>query len=273
MFVYFIVRISIETKRMYLVATSYYRGAAGVSADITIPVFDGVGTVTLANADEKPALHDITLAVLRKSAGYTDESMPANLLTHPWTRFQSAISGARHARGEGLSTTHELPPSHLDLTGTYGDDDYGTLMPCDASSQSDECQPVLDDFRLADEPSTGDLNILFGSWPYAWTSHVRFNPTNTTGRYIIDCGTLYSSGYGRNATPFVHWIARVTADFLVEDGIVRGFGFSGIGEREEENLMCNSASVCDLSVLGCVEFVRSTNHSKVEITKAVETLP
>jgi len=48
---------------------------------------------TLANADEKrPALHDITLAVLRKLAGYTDESLPPNLPPRPWTRFQSATT-------------------------------------------------------------------------------------------------------------------------------------------------------------------------------------
>ncbi|KAH8991092.1 hypothetical protein EDB86DRAFT_1637507 [Lactarius hatsudake] len=41
-------------------------GAPGVSADITIAVLDGVG---VANADRKqPALHDITVAILRKSA-------------------------------------------------------------------------------------------------------------------------------------------------------------------------------------------------------------
>ena len=111
-----------------------------------------------------------------------------------------------------------------------------------------------------DESSTGDPNTLFGSWPYAWTSHIRFNPTITTGRYLVNCGTLYPSGYRRNTTPFAHWIGRVTADFVVEDGIVRGFGFSRIGNREgygstEENLTCGSASVCDSGVLGCVKFV------------------
>ena len=197
-----------------------------MSAVIAIPIFDGVGIITLANADAKqPALDDITLAVSRKLAGHTNESMFANL-------FQSATSGARRHREEGQSTTHELLPSQLDLTGTYDDDGYGTLTLCDASSQSDECQSVFDDFRLADEPSMGDPDRLFGSWPYATTSHVRFSPTNTTGRYLADFGTLYPSGYGRNTTPFAHWIFCVTADFLVEDGIVRGFGFSGIGERE-----------------------------------------
>ncbi|KAI9456694.1 beta-lactamase/transpeptidase-like protein [Lactarius psammicola] len=205
--------------------------APGVSADITIPVFDGVGVVTLTNADAKhPALHDITVAVLRKLAGYTNESMPANLSAHPWTRFQSAPFGARRVREEGLSTTHELP--RLDLTGTYDDVGYGTFTLCDASSRSDECRLVLDDFRLVDGPSTREPNRLFGSLPSIFTGHARFNPTNTSGRYLVDYGSLYPTGYGRNTTPFAHWMGRATADFVVEDGIVRGFGLSGIGERE-----------------------------------------
>ena len=202
-----------------------------MSADITIPVFDDVGVVTLANADLKqPALHDVTLVVLRKLAGFTDESMPANFSGYPWTRFQSATSGTQRPREEGLSATNDLPPSRLNLTGTYDDVGYGTLTLCDVSSRSDECRLVLDDYRLVDEPSTGDPNRLFCSWPSVWTSHARFNPTNTPGRYLVDFDTLYPTGYGRNTTPFAHWMGRVPADFVVEDGIVRGFGFSG--ERE-----------------------------------------
>jgi hypothetical protein len=201
-----------------------------VSADITIPVFDGVGVVTLANADRKhPALSNITLVVLKKLTGYTDESIPADLSARLWTQFPSATSGVNE---EGLSATNELPPSRLDLTGTYDNVGYGTFTLCDASSRSDECRLVLDDFRLVDEPSTGDPNRLFASWSCARTSHARFNPTNTTGRYLVDFGTLYPAGYGKNTTPFAYWMDHVPADFVVEDGIVRGVGFGGIDERE-----------------------------------------
>ncbi|KAH9063769.1 beta-lactamase/transpeptidase-like protein [Lactarius deliciosus] len=206
-------------------------GAPGVSADITIPVFDGVGVVSLANADEKqPALHDINLAVLRKLASNTNVSIPDDLSAQASTRFLSATWGPRRAREEGPSATHEVP--RLDLTGAYDDDGYGTFILCDASSLSDECRSVLDDFRLADEPSMGDLKGLFGSLPSTFTKgHARFNPTNTTGRYLVDFGSLYPTGYGRNTTPFAHWMGSATADFVVEDGIVKGFGLGEIGER------------------------------------------
>ncbi|KAH9048273.1 beta-lactamase/transpeptidase-like protein [Lactarius hengduanensis] len=207
-------------------------GAPGVSADIIIPIFDGVGVVSLANADEKQsALHDINLAVLRKLASNTNESISDDLSAHALTRFLSATSDSRRAREEGPSATHELP--RLDLTGTYDDDGYGTFTLCNASSLSDECRSVLDDFRLADEPSMGDLNGLFGSLPSIFTKgHARFNRTNTAGQYLVDFGSLYPTGYGRNTTPFAHWMGRSTANFVVEDGVVKGFGLGEIGERE-----------------------------------------
>ncbi|KAH9055951.1 beta-lactamase/transpeptidase-like protein [Lactarius vividus] len=207
-------------------------GAPGVSASIIIPVLDDVGIVALANADAKQsALRDVTVAVLRKLAlvGCADESMPVNLSAHASTRFRPVASSLRGAREEDPTTTHEAPL--LDLTGTYEDAGYGTFTLCDASSRSDECRSVLDDFRLVDESSADDPKTLFGSWPSVWTSHARFSPTNTTGRYIVTLALLYPTGYGRNTTPFADWTGLVPADFVVEDGVVRGFGFSGMGER------------------------------------------
>lgn len=208
-----------------------------MSTYIAIPVFDGVGIVTLANADAKQlALHEITLVILKKMAGYTDELMPANLSALPLTQFQFPASDARRSCEEGLSATNELPPRRLDLTGTYDGDGYGTLTLCDASSQSDECRLVLHDFSLADKPSIGDPNRLFGAWPCVWASHTLFIPVGTPWRYLAEFGTLYPTGYGRNTTPFVHWVGAVIADFIVDDGIVRGVGFSGMDGRIRNGL-------------------------------------
>ena len=80
-------------------------------------------------------------------------------------------------------------------------------------------------------------DALFASWPRVFTTHARFVPadedlTSTAGRgYLVDFGTLYPTGYGRNTTPFAHWIFKVIADFIVEDGQVKGFGLSGICEE------------------------------------------
>ncbi|KAH9063777.1 hypothetical protein EDB83DRAFT_806276 [Lactarius deliciosus] len=77
----------------------------------------------------------------------------------------------------------------------------------------------------------GDPHCSGGSWPSVLTSHARFNPTNTA-RYLVDFALLYLTGYGRNTTRSAEWTDRVTADFVVEDGIVKGFGLSGIGKME-----------------------------------------
>ncbi|KAH9038940.1 hypothetical protein EDB85DRAFT_358393 [Lactarius pseudohatsudake] len=152
-------------------------GAPEVSADITIPVLNGVGVVTVANADDKQlALHDIAVAVLRKvelasCTGESIDSMPANLSAHASTRILFRTTGSRHTHEGDPSTTHEL--ARLDLTGMYDDIGYGTPTLCNASSRSDECRSVLDDSRLADESSTDDPNTLFSSWPSVWTSHAR----------------------------------------------------------------------------------------------------
>jgi len=80
-------------------------------------------------------------------------------------------------------------------------------------------------------------DALFASWPSVFTTHARFVPTDegpisTAGRwYLVDFGTLCPTGYGRDTTPFAHWTSGVVADF-VEDGQVKGFGLSRIGERQ-----------------------------------------
>jgi hypothetical protein len=98
----------------------------------------------------------------------------------------------------------------------------------------------LHDFDLINEatqPSMTHEDALFASWSSVFTTHARFVPvdedlTSTAGRYFVDFGTLYPTGYGRKATPFAHWIFKVIAAFIVEDGQVKGFELSGIGERQ-----------------------------------------
>jgi hypothetical protein len=129
----------------------------------------------------------------------------------------------------------------VDLTGTYHDVGYGSIELCSSLSQSDACRHILHDFDLIDgasQPSMTHEDTLFASWPSVFTTHARFVPidedlTSTVGRrYLVDFGTLYPTGYGRDSTPFAHWIFKVIAAFIVEDGQVKGLGLSGIGERQ-----------------------------------------
>jgi hypothetical protein len=45
----------------------------------------------------------------------------------------------------------------------------------------------------------------FASWPSVFTSHARFVLVRLAGgRYLVDFGTLYLAGNGRNISPKAH---------------------------------------------------------------------
>ena len=253
-----------------------------MSAVVSALVSDGIGIVALANADGmQPALVEITFAIARKLLGLDelkpDSSRPQQ--QHPahsattTTTTSSIVSDAREDARAARGTTSSRPllRQSVDLAGTYHGVGYGPIELCSSSSQSDACRHVLHDFGLIDEatqstqPSMTHEDALFASWPSVFTTHARFVPidgvlTSTAGRrYLVDFGTLYPTGYGRDTTPFAHWIFKVIADFVVEDEQVEGFGLSGIGERQgygsvEENsdvwfTKCGSQGLVD-STLG-----------------------
>jgi hypothetical protein len=198
----------------------------------------------------QPALVEITFAIARKLLGL-DELRPdssSRPQQHPVHNAFTTSLRASDARedtqvpiGGQITSSRPLLRQSIDLAGTYHDVGYGSIELRSSSSQSDACWHVLHDFDLIDEatqPSMTHEDALFASWPSVFTTHARFVPvdedlTSTAGRrYFVDFGTLYPTGYGRNTTPFAHWIFKVIADFIVEDGQVKGFGLSGIGERQ-----------------------------------------
>ena len=224
-----------------------------MSAVISALVSDGIGILALANADGmQPALVEITFAIARKLLGL-DELQPdsSHPQRHPvhnaFTTTTTSSSRASDAREDaqatrGTTSSRPLPRQSVDLAGTYHGVGYGPIELCSSSSQSDACRHVLHDFGLIDEAIQPSIayyeDALFAFWPSVFTTHARFVPidevlTSTAGRrYLVDFGTLYPTGYGRDTTPFAHWIFEVIADFVVEDGQVKGFGLSGLGERQ-----------------------------------------
>jgi len=222
-----------------------------VSAVVSAVVSDGIGIVALANADGmQPALVEITFAIARKLLGLDelkpDSSRPRQHPAHNAftnTTSSSRVGDAREdARAtRGTTSSRPLLRQSVDLAGTYHGVGYGPIELCSSSSQSDACRHVLHDFGLIDEaPQQPSMTheALFASWLSVFTTHARFVPidedlTSTAGRrYLVNFGTLYPTGYGRDTTPFAHWIFEVIADFVVEDEQVKGFGLSGIGERQ-----------------------------------------
>jgi len=213
----------------------------------------------------QPALVEITFAIARRLLDLDELQQPdtsrpqppahnasesatttaTTATTSPSTVVSDA--GEDHTQDANRTTTSSrsrpLLRQSVDLVGTYHDVGYGPIELCSSSShsQSDACRHVLHDFDLLDEttqPSMTPEDALFASWPSVFTTHACFlpideDPTSTTGRrYLVYFGRLYPTGYGRNKTPFAQWIFRAIADFVVEDGQVKGFGLSGIGERQ-----------------------------------------
>jgi len=238
--------------------------APGVSAVFSLFLSDGIGVIALANADGmQQALVEITLAVARKLFRIRVEEHPSP--TVPWTfpfppgqpiltpitipipnatTNWDADTGEEEEEEEErrrervVATRRRSRAAPVDLSGTYYNEGHGTLELCSGSSTSDACQSVLHDFRrvVSETPSTDDPHALFVSWPSVFANHARFTPIKiAAGRYLLHVGTLYPVGYGRDVTPFAHWILRLVADFVVVDGEVKGFGFSYLGKKRGDD--------------------------------------
>jgi len=206
------------------------------------------------------ALVEITLAIARKLFQVSiDEQTPPTIPTFPFPPGQplyipiptpnannttnwDADLGMEEGEEEDddekervvVARRRKLRPAYVDLSGTYYNEGHGTLELCSGSSTTDACRRVLHDFRrvVNETPSTDDPHALFVSWPSVFTDHARFSPIKVvTGRYRLDVGTLYPVGYGKDVTPFAHWVLRLIADFVVVDGEVKGFGFSYLRKK------------------------------------------
>ncbi|KAG1877405.1 beta-lactamase/transpeptidase-like protein [Suillus subluteus] len=101
-----------------------------------------------------------------------------------------------------------------EFSGTYSNAGYGAITFCSPSGSSLYCQDVISNFTAVDAgKSTAPQSVqLFAAWPRIWSSHIR-------------------EGYGRDTTPFETseiGSSEATAEFVVEDGKVVGFGLVGL---------------------------------------------
>jgi len=63
------------------------------------------------------------------------------------------------------------------------------------------------------------------------STHIRFTYTNDS-QYSISAGSIYPQGYGKNSTPFSTLAPAATAEFVVENEKVVGFGLNIIGDDD-----------------------------------------
>ncbi|KAG2141556.1 beta-lactamase/transpeptidase-like protein [Suillus cothurnatus] len=71
---------------------------------------------------------------------------------------------------------------------------------------------------------------LLAAWPRIWASHIR-GVHQSGNTFNVQYTSLYPEGYGRDTTPFETaeiGTSEATAEFVVEDGKVVGFGLVGL---------------------------------------------
>lgn len=189
----------------------------------------------LINADTKAlSLEKIIAGVVEKAfgAGNSSSSPAADdpLTSSSILPRNSDVT----TRGDSAGT-----PPYPDVAGTYYSTGYGTVVLCSVHSTSPSCQSVLDDFRAVNKSISLNSTDLFASFVTVLSTHVQLAHTNAS-EYLISLGSIYPDGYGKNSTPFSTLIPATTAQFMVENGKIVGFGF-------------NDSDISDLSHGGSVE--------------------
>jgi hypothetical protein len=188
-----------------------------VSTVVVAAPEDGIGIVVLVNADSKGlSLEKIIVGVAEKAfgAGNSSSSPPAD----DSITSRSILPVTTRADSAGT-------PPYTDVAGTYHNTGYGTIVLCSVHSTSPSCQSVLDDFRAVNKSISLNSTDLFASFDTVLSTHVHFAHTNAS-EYLISLGTIYPDGYGKNSTPFSTLAPATTAQFMVENGKIVGFGFN-----------------------------------------------
>ncbi|KAF5373123.1 hypothetical protein D9758_001604 [Tetrapyrgos nigripes] len=154
------------------------------------------------------------------------------------------------------TTTSKLPRpsgpaspsvSFFSIAGAYNDPGYGYIDLClipqqdediDAAKQPDSCQALLEEVptRLPDTINTS-VPTFVARWDKLWTTHFifehfngnLFNATALASHPILDT-SLVPANANANETYFTQkWeLASATAEIVVDDGKVTGFGLTGI---------------------------------------------
>ncbi|OAX32863.1 beta-lactamase/transpeptidase-like protein [Rhizopogon vinicolor AM-OR11-026] len=205
----------------------YHSGSIpGLSMLVSFLPDDDVGFVVFANGGDKAApvmniSNSIIDAALHLRSGPAPPIMPE----------KKAVTSP----SEDIVNL-ELPLE--EFSGTYTDPGYGTFTFCSPSSSSSYCQQVMTDFTAVDSvhPSAPSPLQLLAAWPRMGSSHIR--AVHQSGnKFLLLCTALFPEGYGRDSTPFETaeiGTPGATAEFVVEDGKVVGFGLFGLVDQVTE---------------------------------------
>ncbi|KAG1873550.1 hypothetical protein DFJ58DRAFT_651470, partial [Suillus subalutaceus] len=122
---------------------------------------------------------------------------------------------------------------------TYANARYGAFTFCSPSGSSSYCQDVVSDFAAVDagKSSTPQSVQLLAAWPRIWSSHIR-SVHRSGNMFVLKYTALFPEGYGRDRIPFETaeiGTSEATAEFVVEDGKVAGFGLVWLVGQLTEN--------------------------------------
>lgn len=200
----------------------YHTGSVpGFSTLVSFLPDDDIGVVVFANG------HDKATPVMNITNRIIDAAL--NLRSKPSPQIKPNMTEKKAItppHGDVVSLKLALE----EFSGTYASPGYGSITLCSSSGSSPYCQDVISDFTTVDKgkSSAPQSPQLFAAWPRIWSSHIRV--VHRSGNaFVVLCTSLFPEGYGRDSTPFETGSSdEVTADFVVEDGKVVGFGLAGL---------------------------------------------
>lgn len=179
------------------------------------------------NADSKAdTVEEIVIGLAQKALGlgYAPPTTGNNPVTARSILPRHASAGVT-ARADRRGAPPSYYPQYPDPAGTYSSVGYGTIVLCSARSSCPECTDIQNDIRAYNGSLLPDSPDLFTDLGTVWYKHGYFTYKNSS-YYEIDIGTIYPQGYGKNTTPFALIGSYSTAEFVVENGVVVGFGFN-----------------------------------------------
>ncbi|KAG2069269.1 beta-lactamase/transpeptidase-like protein [Suillus decipiens] len=200
---------------------------------------DDVGVVLFANGGNKAApVTDIFNRIIDAALNLRSKPLPPMFVIF----IAKSLSIC-----SPITDSKPITPSHEnavsleipleEFSGTYTDAGYGTITFCAPSANSSYCQDVISDFTAVDggKSSAPQSAQLLAAWPRICSSHIR--GTHRSGNtFEFQYTSLFPEGYGRDSTPFETELSDATAEFVVENGKVVGFGIFGrldqLAERE-----------------------------------------
>jgi hypothetical protein len=186
---------------------------------------DDIGVVVFSNGDTALPVINILSYIVDAALNLRSKSSPP---IEPNASEKKPVTPA-HENVTGLELAIE------EFSGTYMNAGYGPITFCSPFGNSSYCQGVISDFAAVDagKSSAPQSVQLFAAWPRIWTSHIR--SVHLSGNtFVVQFASLFPEGYGRDRTPFETTFAEVSAEFVVEDGKVLGFGWVGLVEQLTE---------------------------------------